>query len=270
MFKQNKYTKIYYDIITRAKLRVIDGYVEKHHIIPKCIGGDNSDQNIVKLTAREHYICHHLLTKMHDFSGLKYAFILMMVNNPHQERNFKISSKMYEISKRMNSELATEKFKGKQKHNVGKQRWYDPVTKESFMVSSGEENPSWVKGLSSTHKNNMLGKHVGKIYFYNPDNMDVIHIPAVDIPPIGYVRGNPKANTGYTCVGKKNFYCPVTGDSIKTFTCPDGYLPGAVKTWITDGKDNCMVNKVTHIFEGDWVGWRFGRTFNAHKGKIND
>lgn len=64
MYLQNKYTKWYYSIINNAKTRNIIIYSEKHHIIPRSLGGDNSTENIVKLTAREHFICHLLLTKM--------------------------------------------------------------------------------------------------------------------------------------------------------------------------------------------------------------
>lgn len=66
MFIQNKYTKCYFSIISNARARLIDQdvYYEKHHILPKSCGGDNSSQNLVKLTAREHFICHKLLTKM--------------------------------------------------------------------------------------------------------------------------------------------------------------------------------------------------------------
>ena len=64
IFIDNKYSSIYYKIIERAKSRIISGYVEKHHVIPKSLGGTNDKNNIVKLTAREHFICHLLLTKM--------------------------------------------------------------------------------------------------------------------------------------------------------------------------------------------------------------
>ena len=65
MFKQNKYTKWYFSIILNAQNRKTPiEYIEKHHIIPKSMGGSNDSENIVKLTAREHFICHHLLTKM--------------------------------------------------------------------------------------------------------------------------------------------------------------------------------------------------------------
>jgi len=65
IFITNKYTKCYNSIIANAKARIlVNRYTERHHIIPKSLGGDNSKENLVKLTAREHFICHWLLTKM--------------------------------------------------------------------------------------------------------------------------------------------------------------------------------------------------------------
>jgi hypothetical protein len=66
IFIDNKYTKWYHAIVQNANLRTLpDGtYVESHHIIPRSLGGNNSKENLVKLTAREHFVCHLLLTKM--------------------------------------------------------------------------------------------------------------------------------------------------------------------------------------------------------------
>lgn len=62
----NKYSRWYNNIIKRAQTRTITGYVEKHHIIPKSLGGSNAKSNVVSLTAKEHFICHMLLSKMVD------------------------------------------------------------------------------------------------------------------------------------------------------------------------------------------------------------
>ena len=80
MFKDNKYTKIYYQIIQKATGRINEGYVEKHHIIPKSCGGSDDVSNLVSLTKREHFLCHWLLTKMVEGEHLRnmhYAFKLM-------------------------------------------------------------------------------------------------------------------------------------------------------------------------------------------------
>jgi len=60
----NKYRKWYDKIIQRARNRKLEGYVEKHHIIPRSLGGGDEKCNIVHLTGREHYICHLLLLKI--------------------------------------------------------------------------------------------------------------------------------------------------------------------------------------------------------------
>ena len=55
------YKKIYENLMSRAKNRsILQGYTEKHHIVPVCIGGDNDKENIVKLTPEEHYLAHQL------------------------------------------------------------------------------------------------------------------------------------------------------------------------------------------------------------------
>lgn len=51
----NKYEKWYESITNTGKLNRND-YTEKHHILPKSLGGDDSAENLTNLTAREHFI----------------------------------------------------------------------------------------------------------------------------------------------------------------------------------------------------------------------
>mgnify|MGYP001410706916 CR=1 FL=1 len=100
-FIDNKYSKWYFNIIKNAKTSVRIGYTEKHHIIPKSLKGSNIKDNIVKLTAREHYICHILLTKMVkyrsiDFFKLINAVIIMKADHT----NNRVTSKMYDSIKK--------------------------------------------------------------------------------------------------------------------------------------------------------------------------
>lgn len=62
-FASNKYLSYYLRLIEAARLRGPAGYVEWHHIIPRCIGGGDEKENLVQLTAREHYVAHRLLTR---------------------------------------------------------------------------------------------------------------------------------------------------------------------------------------------------------------
>lgn len=72
------YAAHYSRLIERARSRVLDGYKERHHIIPKCMGGGNGPENLVDLTAEEHYVAHQLLVQMYpDSRGLLSAAFLM-------------------------------------------------------------------------------------------------------------------------------------------------------------------------------------------------
>ena len=55
------YMRIYNSIIQNAqsknRKKGKGEYFENHHILPKCQGGTNNPNNLVLLTAREHYIC---------------------------------------------------------------------------------------------------------------------------------------------------------------------------------------------------------------------
>jgi hypothetical protein len=96
------YQKIYNQIIERAKNRELNGYTEKHHIIPKCLGGNNNNENLVRLTAREHFLCHRLLCEMHPNNNkLWYALWLMTVGKNRQKSlsSYIISNRTYEILK---------------------------------------------------------------------------------------------------------------------------------------------------------------------------
>lgn len=103
------YEKIYNALVEKAKVRGLDksqheGYFEIHHILPKCLGGNDEDNNLVMFTAREHYIAHLILAKQFpDIEGLTYAAFMMsgqnkgsrhysklriLVSNLNNERNF--------------------------------------------------------------------------------------------------------------------------------------------------------------------------------------
>ena len=104
LFTANKYTRWYYDIVNRAKTRTLlaDTYYEKHHIIPRSLKGKNNKDNLVKLTAREHFICHWLLTKMvtgKEKKKMAYACKMMMHSHNKGQQRYRVTSKIYESLK---------------------------------------------------------------------------------------------------------------------------------------------------------------------------
>lgn len=73
------YAKIYDQLIIKAVNRPrLDGYVERHHILPTSLGGTNDDNNKVFLSAREHFIAHALLVKKYKQLGDRHSYEKMI------------------------------------------------------------------------------------------------------------------------------------------------------------------------------------------------
>ena len=109
MFENNKYTKWYYNIVIRAQARQsISGPFDKHHILPKSLGGSNDACNIVCLTLREHFVCHLLLTKMvtGDTARRKMAYAAWQQSRSYKFHG-KVTSKIYEVLRTRLSETYT-------------------------------------------------------------------------------------------------------------------------------------------------------------------
>ncbi|MDP5026793.1 MAG: NUMOD1 domain-containing DNA-binding protein [Flavobacterium sp.] len=103
------YLKLYYKIIDKAKESNRNGYLELHHIIPRCIYGENlldenlihdvnQDSNLVYLTAREHFIAHWLLHREFPKNkklGLAFWAMAGMIS-PDHKRTYIPSSRAIE------------------------------------------------------------------------------------------------------------------------------------------------------------------------------
>ena len=97
-----EYKQIYDNIINYRLDNPLNGYTEKHHILPRSLGGNDDKSNLVDLSAREHYICHLLLTKIYPKGSQEYykmvkAYNLMAkASSDGQRRDYKINANLYE------------------------------------------------------------------------------------------------------------------------------------------------------------------------------
>lgn len=127
MFIDNKYTRWYHSIIGNAKKRITEGYSEKHHIIPKSMGGLDNIDNLVSLTAREHYIVHLLLTKMvegDNLSKMAFAFRMMNVRSKTNQRDHKVNSRLFEsVKKNLNYKRPQSKEDTQKRRNAARKMW---------------------------------------------------------------------------------------------------------------------------------------------------
>lgn len=97
------YSAVYCALISKRLKNPItksDCYVEQHHIIPKSEGGLDEPDNLVNLTAREHYIAHLLLAKIYkDFKMFAAVRFMRMKSRKSSGRDFKFNSRLYERMK---------------------------------------------------------------------------------------------------------------------------------------------------------------------------
>ena len=108
------YSQIYNSLILRAVAESRNkstGYFEKHHILPKSLGGTNASKNLVLLTAKEHYIAHILLVEMYpkgtfEWQKMVYAASMFLAKSKYHSRT-QTSSRFYEQIKKALSELKT-------------------------------------------------------------------------------------------------------------------------------------------------------------------
>ena len=128
MFNNSKYTTWYHFIVSKAieKNRVKGKeYFESHHILPKSLGGTNCKNNLVLLTAREHYICHWLLLKMvdDDISKRSMFFAFMKMRRSSTNHNNRYTSKHYNTTKRLYSVIMS----GSNNHCYGRRGNLHPL-----------------------------------------------------------------------------------------------------------------------------------------------
>lgn len=120
----NKYNRWYNQIVNKAQNRAVEGYTERHHIQPRSLGGTDSPDNLVDLTAREHFVCHWLLTKMttgEDHYKMLNALRMMRAKKHGQQRyETAITSRVYESIKQEYAALQSILRSGKGNGFYGK------------------------------------------------------------------------------------------------------------------------------------------------------
>jgi hypothetical protein len=140
------YQRIYDQICQRAKseleLRKVHkkdgGYYEGHHIIPKCLGGSGwannyNHQNIALLTAREHFLCHWLLSEIYkDDYKLAKAFYMMCIVKDNNQIRYIPSSKIIEYAKIKSSKLHSNYMKN--------EFWTDDMKKRMSKSHTGKKH----------------------------------------------------------------------------------------------------------------------------------
>ena len=137
--------KHYNLLILKAQQRIYNSQdiYEKHHIVPRSMGGSNSKENIVSLTPKEHYIAHALLFYIHKNSSMAHAWFMMCSDPSRKYKRY--TSRLYDISKKYYKYYRSEKQKGSNNTNYGR-RWTQEqkqsLSNKKKGTMTGDANPS--------------------------------------------------------------------------------------------------------------------------------
>lgn len=165
--KVSNYDKFITNILeTRGRFNV-DGYSERHHIVPKCHDGTNDKENLIDLTAEEHYTAHRLLWEENRSDvGLAKAFMLM-------SNYLNISSEEYAEARK----LVSDNMKGKSYFGI-------ELTEETYNKMSRSAISSLDKKPQCTSESNPL-----KNKFYATNGIKNIVVDSLDDIPEGFRHG---------------------------------------------------------------------------------
>jgi hypothetical protein len=74
------YLQIYNNIIEHRQQQSPDAPSHSHHIVPRSLGGDDGEDNVVRVTVREHKVLHLCLYKL-GFKDQIYSVQLLCLQN---------------------------------------------------------------------------------------------------------------------------------------------------------------------------------------------
>lgn len=264
------YFNFYNKFINNCKLaKRKSEYYEFHHIFPLSMGGENTSNNIIKLTPREHYIAHWILAKTY---GEKMWYAFWMMNNDTRNKHYRYkNSRGYEIAKINHRKNISKTMKGKL-------TVYDKIKLKYIQIDSEE-----YKNNKEKYEHTSKGKSIyilnGKHEFLSTNDPLVISGQAKHIR-VGF-KHTEKTKEKMSRNGIKNkivIQNVITGD-IKYINrneeLPENYIIGytdnykekisllrkktfSICKWITNGVDN---KRIKIYSESDIPeGWHVGRT----------
>lgn len=173
------YSKVYDSLIDFRRNNPPDGG-EAHHVLPRCLGGTDCLDNLVRLTWREHFVAHRLLARIYpEESGLKYAVYMMTLIQADKTR--KPNSRQVAVARRSLSEAAKQRGFKPGRTDVSRKRARERMLSDRNPI---KEDPS---------KNHTAYPVLVKY----EDGREILYPYAKAIPiPYGTIKHIKKHNTG--------------------------------------------------------------------------
>lgn len=204
---------------TRGRNGCGDEYHETHHIVPKCMGGTNEEENLIDLYAREHFEAHRLLALENpENDGLVYAWWCMAHYKSYDQQRYELTSEEYEEARVSYIEKLSIMMSGEGNHFYGKhhseemKKYFSAIRKGNIRSKDSiEKQKITAKSIFIGSGNNFYGKHHSE---------------------------ETKNIKSKKCKTKKRVFCIETGqvyDSQKDVEKKTGIIPQRIKQSIVTG-----------------------------------
>jgi hypothetical protein len=135
------------------------------------LGGSNAKSNIVKLTGREHFLCHRLLTKFTEGIAKRkmwFALNMMLSKTKKQQRDIIVTSKVYSDIREKLSQYLSEVNSGKKRSDETKRAMSEsrkithntPEFKKAASQRQSNRTPEHRANLGAAHKGKTVSSEV--------------------------------------------------------------------------------------------------------------
>jgi hypothetical protein len=249
IFIKNKYYNWYYGIIQNAKsqqrIKSKETYYEKHHILPRSLGGLDNTNNLILLTAREHFICHYLLCKMLPEKSIEWysmvkALNMMKSSSISHNQNRYFNSHLYEYARKNMPVTMNNSQGGKLNSQFG----------TTWMVHS------WIDNLRIKIPKHLIEEYIGQGWIgpkgpWTPklswEKIKICHC-------CGEHKKDCSCNINYSIQIMKgcNKYFGLRLDNLKTKEFINDW--NSMKQHIKNLCDNYTVSEITKIIKHDNIG----------------
>ena len=150
---------------TRGRFNCGDEYHERHHIIPRCMGGTNDKDNLIDLFAREHFEAHRLLAlENSENEKLIYAWHMMAVVKDKNQDRYELSPEEYEEVKIACAKMQSETRSGKNHPNYGKHPSEETLEKQRIAHLKENLSDETLRKMSEAGKQRMANPKNNPMY----------------------------------------------------------------------------------------------------------
>lgn len=255
------YQRIYDQLIERSRTRIPpEGYIEHHHIIPRCMNGSDDKSNIAILTPEEHFVAHVLLVKIHPEVRLLIIAVARMCKGKGRKRR-----KLYGWLKRRHAEYMKKCMTGANNPNYGTM-WIHKGNENRKIEKTDSIPDGWERGrkivelegcrqITNGKENKILRKN--------------------EVMPKGWFYG--RLSAGKLEVKRNNGNCKICGcqtsTAQQTMCAKCRSINNGVRSrkrlqsniMVTNGKETKMIPK-ENVIPTDW---KIGRHWAPRKQPIN-